>query len=104
MDLNMKNGFRLHIPDDVMAIMEERYILVSDVEKVIDYSKRNNDRLFNPYTLHYVARLKLGNVACWVRYEEKGKEIYVLSVTIIEWKLIYYTWRYNMPKRGYTND
>lgn len=104
MDLSVNYGFTLHIPDDVMAIMEARCILVSDVEKVIDYSKRNNDYFFNPYTLNYVARLKLENVACWVRYEEKGKDIYIISVAIIEWKFMYYTWRYNLPKQGSIND
>ncbi|TCO71820.1 pyridine nucleotide-disulfide oxidoreductase/dicluster-binding protein [Marinisporobacter balticus] len=80
MDLMKHYNFKLNIPDDVMNIMEERYILVSDIEKVIDNARRNNERFFNPDTYNYLARLKFENVTYWVRYEEKENEIYVNSV------------------------
>lgn len=72
--------FTCNIPDEVMAIMEERFILINDVKKVIDHSRKNNERFFQPDTGNYLARLRLDNVTYWVRYEEKGDEIFVKSV------------------------
>jgi Fe-S oxidoreductase len=80
MDLNMNFDFNLNISKEVMSIMEERYILVSDIEKVIDYSRKNNERFYHPGTSNYLAKLRLENVTYWVRYEEKENEIYVNSV------------------------
>lgn len=80
MELIDNYNVKLNIPDEVMAIMEERYILVNDVEKVIDNSIKNNQRFFNSDTSNYLARLRIENVTYWVRYEEKENEIYVNSV------------------------
>jgi hypothetical protein len=61
--------------------MEKRFILVSDVEKVIDSSRKNNERFFNPETSSYLAKLRVENVTYWVGYEEKEDElIHVNSV------------------------
>lgn len=81
MDLVNDYDFKLSIPKEVMDIMEQRFILVSDVEKVIDSSRKNNERFFNPETSGYLAKLRLENVTYWVAYEEKEDgQIYVNSV------------------------
>ncbi len=71
MDIDNKYDFKLSIPKDVLDIMEQRFILVSDVEKVIDSSRKNNERFFNPEIACYLAKLRLENVTYWVGYEEK---------------------------------
>lgn len=80
MELLDNYNLKINIPDEVMAIMEERCILVNDVEKVVANSIKNKERFLNSDTSNYLARLRIENVTYWVRYEEKGNEIYVNSV------------------------
>ncbi|MDF2951454.1 MAG: pyridine nucleotide-disulfide oxidoreductase [Anaerocolumna sp.] len=97
MDYIKDMNYKLNIPKDVVNYMKEKYILEDHVKKVIYYSIKTKERFFNPFTLQYVARLKLDNIAYWVRYEDLGKEICVKSVIAVEWKLMYYSWSYNLP-------
>jgi hypothetical protein len=97
MDFIKDMNYKLNIPEDVATHMKESHILVDDVKKVIYHSMKSKERFFNPFTLQYVARLKLNNIAYWVRYVEKGKEIYVKSVITVEWKLMYYSWSFKLP-------
>ena len=67
--------FELIIPEEVIALMEKRFILQNDIAHVVDYSRKNKERFFNPTTSEYLARLRLDNVTFWVQYEEKGDAI-----------------------------
>lgn len=80
MDTSGTYDFKLNIPEDIMALMEDRFILINDIEKVIDHSRKMNERFFQPDTSNYLARLRLENVTYWVQYEEKGDEIFVNRV------------------------
>lgn len=97
MDFTKDMNYKLNIPEDVATHMKENHILEDDVKKVIDDSIKSKERFFNPFTQQYVARLKINNIAYWVRYEEKGREIYVKSVITVEWKLVYYSWSFKLP-------
>ncbi|GLB31406.1 hypothetical protein LAD12857_33290 [Lacrimispora amygdalina] len=79
-DMETGCDFKLIIPDDVMAVMDQRFILTDDVWKVVDHSRKNNERFFQPDTCNYLARLRLENVTYWVQYEEKENEIFVKQV------------------------
>ncbi|MDW2799203.1 heterodisulfide reductase-related iron-sulfur binding cluster [Clostridium boliviensis] len=79
-DMETGCDFKGIIPDDVMTVMDERFILTDDVWKVVDHSRKCNERFFMPDTCNYLARLRLENVTYWVQYEEKGKEIIVKQV------------------------
>ena len=72
--------FTLHLSDDIVSLMEKRFILLSDVEKVVDHSLTCKERFFNPETSDYLARLRVQNVTFWVRYEENGSDITVKDV------------------------
>lgn len=72
--------FTLHISDEIIALMEKRFILLSDVEKVVEHSLTCKERFYNPETADYLARLRVQNVTFWVKYEEHGKEITVKDV------------------------
>ncbi|MDD2384764.1 MAG: heterodisulfide reductase-related iron-sulfur binding cluster [Sulfurospirillaceae bacterium] len=78
--MNTRYDFTLHMSDEITAIMEKRFIMVSDIEKVVDHSLSHQERFFNPDTLDFLARLRLQNVTYWVRYEEKGSDITVKDV------------------------
>lgn len=79
-DMNTSYDFTLHISDEITALMEKRFILLSDVEKVVDHSLTCKERFYNPETLDFLARLRVGNVTFWVKYEEHGSDITVKDV------------------------
>ncbi|HEX3018567.1 MAG TPA: FAD-dependent oxidoreductase [Caproicibacter sp.] len=70
----------LIIPDDVWRTMDERYILLEDVEKVILHAQETGERFFNPQNSNYLASQRIGDVTYWVRYAEKDGKIQVISV------------------------
>lgn len=69
----------LIIPDDVWHIMDERYILLEDIEKVIKHSLETGERFVNTEDGSYLSDQRIGNVTYWVRYIEKDGEIHVVS-------------------------
>lgn len=73
----MKN---LIIPDEVWNIMEERYILLEDVDKVIKHSLDTGERFYNPEDRTYLANFRFGDITFWVRYSEENGAIKVHSV------------------------
>ncbi|MFB0919830.1 MAG: FAD-dependent oxidoreductase, partial [Oscillospiraceae bacterium] len=68
---HMKN---LIIPDEIMRKIDERYILVEDIESVISRSQETGERFFNPEEGSYLTSLRIGDVTFWVRYIEKDGE------------------------------
>jgi Fe-S oxidoreductase len=79
MDL-MKNENKIIIPDEVQNVMEDRYILFEDIQKVIENAQKNKERFFSAEDLSYLAKLKINNVTYWVKYKEKDDSILVNSV------------------------
>ena len=80
MELEKQKDFKMIIPENVRQLIEDRYILMEDVEKVIENAQKNKERFFNPQENSYLARLRLDNVTYWVKYEEKDEGILVKSV------------------------
>ena len=72
--------FTLHITDEITAMMEKRFVLLSDVEKVVDHSLTCKERFFNPETSNYLARFRIQNVTYWVKYDENGRDITIQDV------------------------
>jgi len=79
-DMSPSYNFTLTIPDTVIALMEKRFILQSDIEKVVENSLTHKERFYNPQTSDYLARLRVQNVTFWVKYEEQGSDIIVKDV------------------------
>jgi glutamate synthase (NADPH/NADH) small chain len=69
----------LHIADDTFAHMEERRILRSDVQKVIDHAEKTGKKLFNPATGRSCASFRPGHVTYWVEYSPEGNGFTVHS-------------------------
>lgn len=61
-------AIRLVLPDAVQQIVEERLILVEDMQKVIEYAERTGKRMFNASNGHYLAYYKPTSVTFWVEY------------------------------------
>jgi hypothetical protein len=63
----------LNIPADVQARMEERLILVEDIQQVIAHAEGTGRKLVNPQTNHFLAHHRPGNVTYWVEYSPMPK-------------------------------
>ena len=61
-------AIRLLIADDVQSRLEERLILVEDIQRVIEYAERTGRKLLNPATGHLLAHYKPTAVTYWVEY------------------------------------
>ncbi|NLF13052.1 MAG: FAD-dependent oxidoreductase [Anaerolineaceae bacterium] len=59
---------RLQIPPDVRALLEERLILVEDIQQVIEFAERTQARFIDPETGHYLASHRPASVTYWVEY------------------------------------
>jgi hypothetical protein len=58
----------LNIPAEVQSRLEERLILVEDIQQVIAYAESTGKKLVNPQTGHFLAYHRPGNVTYWVEY------------------------------------
>lgn len=61
-------SIRLIIPEPVQQIIEDRLILVEDVQKVIEYAERTGKRMYNTANGHFLAYYKPNTVTYWVEY------------------------------------
>jgi Fe-S oxidoreductase len=61
-------GIVLHIPEDVRKMMEQRMILVEDVQQVIQWAEKTGTKLANRTTGHWLAHYRPGTVTYWVEY------------------------------------
>lgn len=68
------------LSNEVKDLMENRWILLQDVEKVIENAEVSGEKFMNPITGHYLARKVLTNVTYWVEYEKK-EESYIVYNT-----------------------
>ncbi len=73
-------GYNLIISEDIKHVMAERYILLEDIQRVIDNAQRNKERFYNVENSSYLTRLRMDNVTFWVQYEEMESNINILSV------------------------
>jgi hypothetical protein len=61
-------SIRLVLPEAVQQMVEDRLILVEDMQKVIEYAERTGKRMFNAVSGHYLAYTKPTSVTYWVEY------------------------------------
>lgn len=80
MDLNKEKELNLVISEDIWKIMEQRLILLEDIQQVITHSRISGERFFNPENSSYLANLRIKYVTYWVRYAERDDGIHILSV------------------------
>lgn len=70
-------NIKVNIATEVIAIMEERQILISDVAKVIEYAESTGNKLKEAAGGYYVAYYKPASVTYWVEYRPQGDEFVV---------------------------
>jgi hypothetical protein len=73
-------AIQLIMSDDVRERMDQRLILVEDVQRVIEYAVRTKRRLFNQQTQRYLAYFKPTAVTYWVEYVPQGEAFVIFNV------------------------
>lgn len=70
---------RLHIPEDVARLMEERLILKEDLQKVIHHAETTGEKFVNSATGRALACWRPVRINFWVEYSPAGEEYHVHS-------------------------
>jgi glutamate synthase (NADPH/NADH) small chain len=65
-------SIRLNLSDEVLALMEDRLILVEDVQQVIAFAERSGQKLLNPANGRFLAQFRPNTVTYWVEYAPDG--------------------------------
>jgi hypothetical protein len=71
-------SIRLVLPESVLQMLEDRLILVEDMQKVIEYAERTGKRMFNAATGRYLAYYKPTSVTYWVEYTPQDDGTYLV--------------------------
>jgi glutamate synthase (NADPH/NADH) small chain len=73
------NEIKLQISDDVKKCLEERHILEDEIKQVIHHAETEGDKLYQPETNNFLAKLKIGNATFYAKYSIEGKSYLVQS-------------------------
>jgi hypothetical protein len=65
-------AIRLNLSEAVLAQMEERLILATDVQQVIAHAERTGQKLLSAESDHFLAHFRPGAVTYWVEYAPEG--------------------------------
>ena len=63
-------AFKTEYTEQALAIMDERYILKSDVEEVLNHAFETGERIYDEDSKLFIACARPGNVTFWVKFEE----------------------------------
>ncbi|WHH60495.1 pyridine nucleotide-disulfide oxidoreductase/dicluster-binding protein [Petroclostridium sp. X23] len=61
-------SIKLHIPEEVMAMIDERLILIEDIQKTIYYAETTGNKVYNSNSNHFTAHYKPQIITYWVEY------------------------------------
>jgi hypothetical protein len=70
---------RLHIPEEVERLIEDRRILKEDVQKTIHHAETTGEKFINPSTGRSLASSRPDRVTYWVEYSRVGDDFHVHS-------------------------
>ncbi|HHV42660.1 MAG TPA: (Fe-S)-binding protein, partial [Clostridiaceae bacterium] len=73
-ELKSFEKIELELSDEVKEIMENRLILVEDIQKVIEHAEGSGNKLYNEDNGHYLASFRPVSVTYWVVYSRRGKQ------------------------------
>ena len=65
---------RLHIPEEVQRLIEDRRILREDLQKTIHNAETTGEKFINPSTGRSLASLRPDRVTYWVEYSRVGED------------------------------
>ena len=70
-------SINLNFSDEVEKQLEDRLILVEDIQQVIEYAEKSGKRFRQPQTGHLLAHYKPTRVTYWVEYETTADGFFV---------------------------
>lgn len=77
--MNAYEQIRLHIPEEVERLMEDRRILREDLQKTIYHAETTGEKFINPSIGRSLTSLRPGRVTYWVEYSRVGEGYQVHS-------------------------
>ena len=66
----MDLGFAIEYTPEAEAMMDDRMILKTDVIRVLQNLRETHEAIRDEESGLFLTRARLGNVTCWVKYEE----------------------------------
>jgi hypothetical protein len=76
---------QLILSENVQKILEDRMILVEDIQQVIEYAEKSGNKLINPKNGHFLAHYKPTRVTYWVEYSPKENSLKSSIRTVTAW-------------------
>ncbi|MDR3586223.1 MAG: heterodisulfide reductase-related iron-sulfur binding cluster [Desulfosporosinus sp.] len=70
----------LQLNEKILEIMEERRILIEDIQQVIELAERTGRKFINPDNGHSLAHFRPVKVTYWVEYQAQEQSFVVLNV------------------------
>ena len=89
--INTHEQIRLHIPEEVERLMDDRRILKEDVQKTIHHAETTGEKFINPSSDRSLAFLRPDRVTYWVEYSQVGEDYHIHSA---------YSHRMEMKRKG----
>jgi hypothetical protein len=89
--MNEYEQIRLHIPEEVERLIENRGILREHLQKTIHHAETTGEKFINPSTGRSLASLRPDRVTYWVEYSQVGEDYQVYSA---------YSHRMEMKRKG----
>lgn len=74
------HDFKVEFPEEVIASMEERMVLESDIYETLAEARASKGAIKNTETNELITTHRIGNVQFWVRYKETGDGCLVTGV------------------------
>ncbi len=65
-------SIQLNLSDAVLDLLEDRLVLVADVQQVIAFAERTGQKLLSPQSGHFLAQFRPNTVTYWVEYLPDG--------------------------------
>ncbi len=63
---------KLQKSPEVTALLDNRHILEEEVKQVIHHGETSGEKLYQPETNRFLAKLRLGEVTFYVEYSAEG--------------------------------
>jgi NADPH-dependent glutamate synthase beta subunit-like oxidoreductase len=70
-------NIQLMITPEVQKVLDERLILVEDIQQVIEYAEKSGKKLLSKKTGHFLAYYKPATVTYWIEYLPQG-DVYII--------------------------
>jgi glutamate synthase (NADPH) small chain len=65
---------KIILSEGIKDLMENRWILLQDIEQVIENAEANDEKFVNPENGHNLARKRFGSTTYWVEYQKQDQD------------------------------